>query len=260
MKNRFVTDGDTTTIFLPRSGVERPCLIDTQNLALVGSISGWWRPWWSESCKTFYAVHKTGTEPSRTVVWMHNLIFNPVRPLEVDHIHHNGLDNRKNETRIVTRSINSRNKREIKSPTGLLGIYRSRNNTYAVVVTPPLCLPQEIGRFRDLELAKQVSSIARERLDGLAFPSEKGLARRVGEKLGFTRAYVSMVMRGVWPQNSITSEVELQRAEIKRQQEAWFSGSLINEVGSPILPLRKRIHGRRRFCPACSGRGAYCLR
>lgn len=55
---------------------------------------------------TFYAMRKE----NRKNIKMHRQIMNPPPYLFVDHINHNGLDNRKANLRIVTPAQNSRNR------------------------------------------------------------------------------------------------------------------------------------------------------
>ena len=109
MKNRFEVRRDVTVVFLHRKD-NRPCLeclIDTADLPLVSSIEGSWVPSWGESSKTFYC----GFWSKGVYRRIHSFIMEPPSGMEVDHIHHNGLDNRRSELKIVTRGDNLRNRR-----------------------------------------------------------------------------------------------------------------------------------------------------
>ena len=61
---------------------------------------------------TSYALGKTcGSNKTRKTISMHRLIMNTPPHLVVDHINHNGLDNRKENLRNVTQGENQRNLR-----------------------------------------------------------------------------------------------------------------------------------------------------
>jgi hypothetical protein len=63
---------------------------------------------------TFYAIRCFGPAKKTTYIRMHREIINPPDHLVVDHINHNGLDNRKANIRPATRSQNNFNRLIIK--------------------------------------------------------------------------------------------------------------------------------------------------
>jgi len=79
----------------------------------------------SKECNTCYAVcnYSTGDGKQHTLR-MHREIMKHPKGFEIDHINHNGLDNRKKNLRICTRSQNARNRRGINknNESGLLGV------------------------------------------------------------------------------------------------------------------------------------------
>ena len=83
---------------------------------------------------TFYArAYKNGK-----YILMHRLLMKfPRKPFVVDHINHNGLDNRRKNLRVVSQSINQLNRLGItkKSTTGIKGVYfnKSRNKYRGIV-------------------------------------------------------------------------------------------------------------------------------
>ena len=84
--------------------------------------------WYAKKCgKTFYASRTvwTGKNNKRINITMHRQILNPPYPLVVDHINHNGLDNRKANLRPATRTQNNMNRLCVKrkgSPSKYKGV------------------------------------------------------------------------------------------------------------------------------------------
>ena len=71
--------------------------------------------WYAVKCKhTFYAIRCIGPRKRRILIRMHREIINPPDHLVVDHINHNGLDNRKANLRPATHAQNNYNKLIIK--------------------------------------------------------------------------------------------------------------------------------------------------
>ena len=70
---------------------------------------------------TFYAGRtiRTGKNKKRFCIKMHREIINPPHPLVVDHINHNGLDNRKANLRPATHAQNRLNRPYIKPKASL---------------------------------------------------------------------------------------------------------------------------------------------
>jgi hypothetical protein len=67
-----------------------------------------------KSGNTFYAIRCVGPAKKTTYIRMHREIIRPPGHLVVDHINHNGLDNRKANIRPATRSQNNFNRLIIK--------------------------------------------------------------------------------------------------------------------------------------------------
>lgn len=76
------------------------------------------------TCGNWYANASVG---GKTVL-MHRLIASPGKHEVVDHINHNGLDNRRVNLRCCSRSVNQQNRRSVQSnnTSGYLGVYLDR--------------------------------------------------------------------------------------------------------------------------------------
>ena len=59
---------------------------------------------------TFYAIRRGNKHEISSCMRMHRVIMNPPKNMQVDHINHNGLDNRKENLRIVTHRENHCNR------------------------------------------------------------------------------------------------------------------------------------------------------
>jgi hypothetical protein len=86
---------------------------------------------------TFYAVRNSHFEFSRgrIKVKMHRDIIHPPAGFIVDHINHNGLDNRKANLRPATLAQNARNSRRRRNRSGYKGVcfYQGRNKYRAII-------------------------------------------------------------------------------------------------------------------------------
>jgi hypothetical protein len=104
--NKFKIDGDTVTVFLssPKYGVKE-CYVSLKDWPRVRMFK-WHLSSVNDRNKTHYARASFGEGKGN--VLMHRLILS--FPPQIDHINHNGLDNRESNLRSVTSKQNARNK------------------------------------------------------------------------------------------------------------------------------------------------------
>lgn len=104
--NRIDPFGNAIIIWLERKdGYSIPCYIDAADYPLVKDYR--WHAVKRRTEQTVYA--ESGTEPK---VRMHNLILPPGDEFEVDHIDHDGRNNRRENLRLGTHAQNSQNRRK----------------------------------------------------------------------------------------------------------------------------------------------------
>ena len=96
--------------------------------------------------------------------------------LQVDHIHHNGLDNRKSELRIATPRQNSANQRiSIKNKSGYKGVSWSNTNKKWVVFINMFGKSKYVGQSSNKkEAAVMYDNAAKELYKQFAFTNQIG--------------------------------------------------------------------------------------
>lgn len=82
-----------------------------------------WHAYWDKTTKSFYARRSKPNSRSSVII-MHRVIMNNPNGLQVDHIHHDTLDNRKCNLRTCTASQNMMNRGLFKNnKSGYTGVY-----------------------------------------------------------------------------------------------------------------------------------------
>lgn len=83
----------------------------------------------------------------------HRLVMNPPKDMEVDHINHNTLDNRKENLRVVSHVANMNNrKKQCNNKTGICGVVRRNDMYYAQMCVNGKYI--SLGSYKTLEEAK----------------------------------------------------------------------------------------------------------
>lgn len=98
----------------------------------------------------WYAARKsTKGEGKRTTVLMHRQVLNPHRPYEVDHINHDGLDNRRNNLRLCRHSQNMANQRCSRGSSRYKGVFWEKGKRRWRSEIKVNQRSRTIGRFSD---------------------------------------------------------------------------------------------------------------
>jgi len=118
---------------------------------------------------TSYAQHRAWNKGVRTFLWCHRLVVDAPKGLEVDHVNGDGLDNRRANLRLATRSQNACNSRAIGSvPYRGVSIRPDRKSRpYRVQIAisgeDGLKRVRRVGTFADpVEAARAYDTVARE--------------------------------------------------------------------------------------------------
>lgn len=113
MKNQYEVseDGKTVTIWLDHKGIIWGCKIDAADLPKVDAIPNTWHAQWNKTARTHYAQSIRRINGGRVCTRMHRLITDAKPGQEVDHGNHEGLDNRRENLTLVTKSGNQMNRR-----------------------------------------------------------------------------------------------------------------------------------------------------
>ena len=115
---RYENCGEYTKIYLKQKGEFVCCLIDTEDTEKCKSVGVW-----SLGSNGYVSNCASG-------IYLHRFVMNCPDDMEVDHIYHNPLDNRKSQLRFATSSQQKMNtKKRIDNSSGQRGVYydKSRN-------------------------------------------------------------------------------------------------------------------------------------
>jgi len=131
----------------------------------------------SKTPHTNYAMRRTkgkrinGKRVKRKTILMHRFIINAPRRLVVDHINHNGLDNRKANLRLCTRAENSRNRRSLVNKSSRYkGVSYDKERKLFIACIRCKGKKYFLGRFKsEIKAAKAYDKKARELFGVYAF-------------------------------------------------------------------------------------------
>ncbi len=96
-------------------------IVDPEDFEMLNKFK-----WLSHKCgRAYYAFRHVNVPNKQTIVLMHRQLISSPPDKSVDHINHNGLDNRKTNLRIVSRMQNQWNmrKRQTKSTSRYKGVH-----------------------------------------------------------------------------------------------------------------------------------------
>jgi hypothetical protein len=92
-------ENGTTSIFATYLDEEKEIIISTNKFDKVSSINGKWRLWWDYNSRTYYVAH---TDSDGNTVYLHRLIMDCPKGMQVHHLDGDGLNNRDSNLRVLT--------------------------------------------------------------------------------------------------------------------------------------------------------------
>jgi len=114
-------EGDVAFVGL---SCDQEAMIDVADIPLVEGRC--WHAVWHDRVKGYYAMRTRlkSEPPGPSTIYMHRQIMGHPEGLQVDHLHHNTLDNRRSELAIRTNQENNQNRRGVdsRSKTGVRGV------------------------------------------------------------------------------------------------------------------------------------------
>lgn len=176
MKNDYEIRGDVTVIFLDRKdGSRLECLIDTDDLPRAMEFPWKWSPHWNPQTESFYAEGKTyhkrnpdGTDAKREHYELHRWLYLPLpKTVEVDHINHDTLDNRRSSNlRVLPKGMNQQNYKGARkdSSSGIRGVRKTHMEGKWKAAIKVNKIEYCLGYFTDLKEAERVVTAARARM------------------------------------------------------------------------------------------------
>ena len=167
--NNYKIVGDNTTIYLPRRNGEifKTC-IDTKYLQMLIDLDWCWHTSWNKHFHGYYVAHTEylgifyNTPKSKTHL-LHKVIVGN-KNVMIDHIDHNGLNNRMNNLRVIDNSNNLKNRKGINSnnTSGYRNVTWSTNENLWIIQMQINGKNTIMGKFIDLDRAGQTAKELRD--------------------------------------------------------------------------------------------------
>ncbi len=114
MRNKYSVFGDVTVIYLEAHGETLTTVINTEHLEKIKRFKNkWFAIDYGNGLK--YVTGYLYNKGKQKTIYLHRFITDAPNSKIVDHINHNGLDNRTKNLRLVDRSVNALNSRIYKT-------------------------------------------------------------------------------------------------------------------------------------------------
>ena len=166
MKNAYEIKGEKTIIYIDsKKHGKFQVFIDTEDLRKVKKASSWHVIWWNNP-KAFYVTgcfRDSKGNPTRKLLHRYVMGVNESNKY-IDHIHHDTLDNRKSELRVVTNGENMQNGKVKKNNTsGFTGVTWHKQSKKWRADIKIDGVSKSLGVFNSIEEAKDVRAKAEDK-------------------------------------------------------------------------------------------------
>ena len=139
-KNNITIYKEYAVVHLPYKGSSMDCLVDIEDIDTINNYP--FKFWPRKSSRvlgdhTYYA--NSSSDNHKGTVSLHRLLMRPSEDMEVDHINGNGLDNRRQNLRVVSKQQNSENRHLRRIPkSGYPNIVVRNTTKLEILLTYPL--------------------------------------------------------------------------------------------------------------------------
>lgn len=127
--NKVRIDGDMAIVEMTRrDGSMMQTIISASDVERVLSVGRRWYPLWNQKVMEFRAAAPLVVNGQEKIVLLHRFLMDAKPGEQVDHINQDGLDNRRENLRIVSHSQNNQNQASARrhSKTGVRGVVRDK--------------------------------------------------------------------------------------------------------------------------------------
>lgn len=135
--------------------------------------------WWTSADRSLAGGFYFYTQDKGKTVYMHRLILDAPKGIEVDHINGDASDNRRENLRLATRAQNCANRSHYKPKSGFRGVYERKSGRFWQVMISVNGRMMNGGNFPDkIAAARRYDALAREHFGEFAvlnFPENTGV-------------------------------------------------------------------------------------
>jgi AP2 domain./HNH endonuclease. len=166
MINRFEIRDDKVAMFLDnKDGIVLETIIDKDDFEKVNAINYKWHALKAKNSHLYYVRTNILRNGKRITIFLHRLLVNCPKGLEVDHINLNTLDNTRKNLRIATRAENNQNRSvSVANKSGFRGVNWSATCGKWEANISVGGKQTRLGFFDDIHKAAQVAHEARKKL------------------------------------------------------------------------------------------------
>jgi HNH endonuclease len=165
LKNRYLfCDDGLVKMLIDYKGKTFEVLLDSSDFDKVKNYKWFLTPYNKSSdllrVRANVYLGKINGVKKNTSIYLHRLLLDPPKHLEVDHINNNPLDNRRSNLRIVNRSQNQQNKigaRKDNLSSGIRNVYFDKQLGKYKVVYRLNGKNHHVGVFEDIREAEKVA-------------------------------------------------------------------------------------------------------